>query len=47
VYEAGNTTVVNIIDPMSMTNSIQDPALESVAKEALQRLQRVSKAIQA
>ena len=46
VYEAGDTTVVNIIDPMSMTNFIQDPALESVAEEACQRLERVSKAIQ-
>jgi uncharacterized protein (DUF302 family) len=46
VYEAGDATVVNIIDPMSMTNFIQDPALESVAGEARQRLERVSKAIQ-
>jgi uncharacterized protein (DUF302 family) len=46
VYEAGEATVVNIIDPMSMTNFIQDPALESVAGEARQRLERVSKAIQ-
>ena len=46
VYEAGDATVVNIIDPMSMTNFIQDPALESVAEEARQRLKRVSEAIQ-
>jgi uncharacterized protein (DUF302 family) len=46
VYEEGNATVVNIIDPMSMTNFIQDPALESVAEEARQRLKRVSEAIQ-
>ena len=46
VYEAGNASVVNIIDPMSMTNFIQDPALESVAEEARQRLKRVSEAIQ-
>ena len=46
VYEEGNATVVNIIDPMSMTNVIQDPALESVAEEARQRLKRVSEAIQ-
>jgi uncharacterized protein (DUF302 family) len=46
VYEAGDATVVNIIDPISMTNFIQDPALESVAEEARQRLERVSKAIQ-
>jgi uncharacterized protein (DUF302 family) len=46
VYEEGSTTVVNIIDPMSMTNFIQDPVLEEVAKEARQRLKRVSEAIQ-
>ena len=46
VYEAGDATVVNIIDPMSMTNFIQDPALESVAEEARQRLKRVSASIQ-
>jgi uncharacterized protein (DUF302 family) len=46
VYEEGNTTVVNIIDPLSMTNFIQDPVLESVAEEARQRLKRVSDAIQ-
>ena len=46
VYEEGNATVVNIIDPLSMTNFIQDPALESVAEEARQRLKRVSEAIQ-
>lgn len=28
VYEEGDTTIVNIIDPLSMTNFIQDPALE-------------------
>jgi uncharacterized protein (DUF302 family) len=46
VYEAGETTVVNIIDPLSMTNFIQDPALETVAEEARQRLKRVSEALQ-
>jgi uncharacterized protein (DUF302 family) len=46
VYEEGDGTVVNILDPLSMTNFIQDPALESVAAEARQRLERVSEAIQ-
>ena len=46
IYEEGNTTVVNIIDPKSMTNFIQDPALEAVANEARLRLKRVSDAIQ-
>ncbi len=45
VYEEGDATLVNIIDPLSMTNFIQDPALESVAEEARQRLKRVSEAI--
>ncbi|MBI5353639.1 MAG: DUF302 domain-containing protein [Chloroflexi bacterium] len=46
VYEEDDATIVNIIDPISMTNFIQDPALESVAGEARQRLKRVSEAIQ-
>lgn len=46
VYEEGNMTIVNIIDPLSMTNFIQDPTLEAVAQEARQRLKRVSEAIQ-
>lgn len=46
VYEEGNTTVVNIIDPISMTNFIQDQSLAAVAEEARQRLKRVSDAIQ-
>lgn len=46
VFEESNTTVVNIIDPMSMTNFIQDPALDEVTEEARQRLKRVSEAIQ-
>jgi uncharacterized protein (DUF302 family) len=46
VYEEGDATVVNIIDPLSMINFIQDPALESVAEEARRRLKRVSDAIQ-
>lgn len=46
VYEEGDATIVNIIDPLSMTNFIQDAALDSVAEEARQRLKRVSEAIQ-
>ena len=46
IYEEGDGTVVNIIDPLSMTDFIQDPALDPVAAEARQRLQRVSAAIQ-
>ena len=46
VYEEGDTTVVNIIDPISMTNFIDDQSLVAVAEEARQRLKRVSDAIQ-
>jgi uncharacterized protein (DUF302 family) len=46
VYEQGDGTVVNIIDPISMLAFIQDPGLEEVAQEARMRLKRVSAAIQ-
>ena len=46
VYEEGDETMVNIIDPMSMTNFIQDPVLEQVADEARARLKRVAEALQ-
>jgi uncharacterized protein (DUF302 family) len=42
VYEADEGTIVNIIDPLSMTDFIQDSALESVADEARKRLKRVA-----
>jgi uncharacterized protein (DUF302 family) len=45
VYEEGDKTVVNIIDPLSMTSFIQDPSLDLVADEAHQRLKRVAEAI--
>jgi uncharacterized protein (DUF302 family) len=45
VYEEGDQTVVNIIDPLSMTSFIQDPSLDMVADEAHQRLKRVAAAI--
>lgn len=46
VYEDGDGTIVNIIDPLMMTEFIQDPALDTVAKEARNRLNRVFGAIQ-
>lgn len=46
VYEEGEGSVVNLIDPLSMTNFIQDPALETVAAEARKRLKRVAEALQ-
>ncbi|MCS7247497.1 MAG: DUF302 domain-containing protein [Anaerolineales bacterium] len=42
VYEEGQHTIVSIIDPLSMINVIQDPALEPVAREAYTRLKRVA-----
>src|SRR5512146_577441 len=45
VYEEGEGTVVNIIDPLSMSHFIADPMLDQVAEQARQRLQRVAEAI--
>ena len=45
VYEDEAGSVVNILDPMSMTQLIQDPALTPVAEEARARLQRVHAAL--
>jgi len=45
VYEDGAETVINIIDPLSMTDFIQDPTVDSVAAEAHQRLERVAAAL--
>jgi uncharacterized protein (DUF302 family) len=45
VYEEESGTSVNIIDPLSMTNFIQDPALDEVAKEAAKLLRRVAEAL--
>jgi len=46
VYEEEDgQSVVNIVDPLSMFKFIQDPALEPVADEARQRLQRVSESL--
>lgn len=42
VYEEGEHTIVSIIDPLSMVNFIQDPALEPIAQEAYARLKRVA-----
>lgn len=45
VYEEGDGTVVNIVDPLSMGQLIQDPRLDEVAEQARQRLQRVAEAL--
>lgn len=47
VYEEGDETVVNIVDPLSMGQLVQDPALDEVAEQARQRLQRVAEALHA
>lgn len=41
VYEKDGASAVAIFDPMVMTQIIDNPALESVATEVRQRLQRV------
>lgn len=45
VYEEGDGTMINIIDPLSMGQLIQDPMLDEVAEQARQRLQRVAEAL--
>jgi uncharacterized protein (DUF302 family) len=45
VYEEGKGSVVGIVDPLSMLGVIENPALEPVAREARQRLERVAKAL--
>lgn len=42
VYEENGKTVVNIFDPLSMSQLIQDPMLNEVAEQARQRLQRIA-----
>jgi len=46
VYDEGDETVVNIVDPLAMFAFTEAPELEPVASEARQRLQRVSQALQ-
>ena len=45
VYEDGEGTVVNILDPLVMTNLISEPGLQAVMGEARSRLERVSEAL--
>lgn len=45
VYEEGDGAVVNILDPLSMTNLISEPGLQAVMGEARSRLERVSEAL--
>lgn len=46
VYEEVDGSVVNILDPLSMTSLIQDARLDPVAEEARARLLRVHQALQ-
>lgn len=46
VYEEGEGTVVNIVDPLAMFQFVDAPELASVADEARQRLQRVAGTLQ-
>jgi uncharacterized protein (DUF302 family) len=45
IYEEGDGTVVNILDPLAMTDLIPEPGLQAVMGEARSRLQRVSEAL--
>ncbi len=45
VYEEGDGAVVNILNPLAMTELIPEPELQSVMGEARARLERVSEAL--
>ena len=45
VYEDDGGSVVSIVDPIAMLNVTENPALESVAREARSRLERVITAL--
>jgi uncharacterized protein (DUF302 family) len=47
VYEDDGDSVVLILDPLSMLNVVENPALEPVAEEAGARLKRVAAALRA
>jgi uncharacterized protein (DUF302 family) len=45
VYEDGGGSIVLILDPLSMLNVVENPALQPVAEEAGTRLKRVATAL--
>ena len=45
VYEEGDGAVVNILNPLAMTELIPEPELQAVMGEARARLARVSEAL--
>lgn len=46
LYEDGSGTIVNIMDPLSMTQLIEDSTLQPIVDEARTRLTRVHTALQ-
>lgn len=46
VYEEEGGSVVSIVDPLTMLGVVDNPALQSVANEATERLQRVVKKLE-
>jgi len=45
VYEDGDESVVSIVDPVIMLGVVGNPAVEPIAREAAERLQRVITAV--
>ena len=45
VYEEDNGSVVGIVDPISMLDVVDNPDLDPIANEALERLKRVKVAL--
>jgi hypothetical protein len=45
VYEEGEGAVVNILDPLAMTDLIPEPRLQAVMGEARSKLERVSQSL--
>jgi uncharacterized protein (DUF302 family) len=45
VYEEGDGAVVNILDPLAMSDLIPEPELQTTMGEARSRLQRVAEAL--
>jgi len=46
VYEEGAGSVVSIVDPLTMLGVVENPALQPIADEATERLQRVVKKLE-
>ncbi len=47
VYEENGGAVVSIVDPLSMLGVVANPALESVANDAREKLKRVAEELRA